>query len=236
MKALVEKFLIFSLFLACIGGQSALAFQQIEIGKTGDSSGLRGAAGDGADGAASALGGAGAEKAQSPQTDHALPAKGLQEKDVQDTQNADMQFPVFRTLGGMGLVICLMIGIYLAAKRVAPRYFAKGAAERNMKIVETLSMGDRRSIAVVEVGGNRFLIGNTTHQISLLAALPNQMSLVSEPDAEPAPPKEKAKSESGSPFRNLLEVAKGRPAQPKANPLPEDIRTKMRQLRDALER
>jgi flagellar biogenesis protein FliO len=148
----------------------------------------------------------------------------------------DLRFPWMRTMGGMGLVICLMIGTYFAAKKFAPRYFAKGSTDRNLKVIETLSMGDKRSISMIEVAGSRFLVGNTPNQISLLAALPEQISLMSEPETPPSEPRIAREKELKTPFRNLFEVEKRRPMQYAENPLPEDIRSKMRQLREALER
>jgi flagellar biosynthetic protein FliO len=153
-----------------------------------------------------------------------------------EAQEVGMHFPVIRTLGGMGLVLCLMIGIYLAVKKFAPRCFPGVAGERNLKVIETQSMGERRSIALIEACGNRFLIGSTPQQINLLAALPEPISLVSDRDAEQSNPKEKGRSEVFSPFRKLFDAEKkGRP-QSAVNVLPEEVRVKMRQLREALER
>jgi flagellar biosynthetic protein FliO len=153
-----------------------------------------------------------------------------------DLQDAGIHFPVIRTLGGMGLVLCLMIGLYFAARKFAPQYFIKKPSERNLQVIETLSMGDRRSISLIEVAGNRFLIGNTPHQINLLAALPEPISLVSKPEAISANTEENVRSESNLVFRSLFETAKKGRAQHMANPLSEDIRNKMRQLNAALER
>jgi flagellar biosynthetic protein FliO len=154
-----------------------------------------------------------------------------------EVRDTDMQFPVLRTIGGMGLVVFLMAGAFFGAKKFAPRYFNKPASQRNLKIVETLGMGDRRSISLIEVGGARFLVGNTPQQINLLATLSEPVSLVSEPEtAETTTPKAPVKKGSGAPFRNLFEIEKGRPTQNAAHPLPDDLRVKMRQLRDALER
>jgi flagellar biosynthetic protein FliO len=155
---------------------------------------------------------------------------------VPETKDPDLQFPIFRTLGGLGIVVCLMVGAFFAAKKFAPRYFSKPSSERNLKIIETLSMGDRRSISLVEVASTRFLIGNTPHQINLLAALPEPLSLVSEPEKASAPQEKITRRESRTPFRSMFEVEKNRPVQYAASPLPDDLRTKMRQLRDALER
>jgi flagellar biosynthetic protein FliO len=154
-----------------------------------------------------------------------------------ESKVADVQFPMVRTIGGMGVVVFIMLGVFFAAKKFAPRYFNKSVSQRNLKIIETLGMGDRRSISLVEVGNSRYLLGNTPHQISLLATLPNQVSFLSEPEEMPAPAKSVAKKSGGAPFRSLFEVERGRTSiQHAAHPLPDDLRVKMRQLREALER
>ena len=96
---------------------------------------------------------------------------------------------MFRAMGGLGLVLFLMIAGYFAARKFAPRYFAKGASETNLKIIETLSMGDKRSISMIQVGNSRFLVGNTAHQINLLTELPESISVVSEPETLSETPK-----------------------------------------------
>jgi flagellar biosynthetic protein FliO len=153
-----------------------------------------------------------------------------------ELQDSDTQSSVLRAVGGLGLVVFLMIGTFFAAKKYAPRYFSKPASQKNLKILETLAMGDRRSISLIEVGGSRFLVGNTPQQINLLATMPEPVSLVSEPDEAVPVPKAINKKGSGVPFRSLFEVEKSRPTQRAGHPLPDDLRVKMRQLRDALER
>jgi flagellar biosynthetic protein FliO len=153
-----------------------------------------------------------------------------------DIKDAELQFPMIRTLGGMGLVLCIMVAAFFTAKKFAPRYFKKSTSERNLKIIETLGMGDRRSISLVEVGNSRFLVGNTAHQINLLAALPESISLVSEAETTALTAQSAPRKEQSTSFRNMYEVEKRHSSQYAGNPLPEDLRTKMRQLRDALER
>jgi flagellar biogenesis protein FliO len=108
-----------------------------------------------------------------------------------------------------------------------------------LHLVETLSMGEKRAIAVVEVAGKKFLIGNTPSQITLIASLGDDLAL--EPGAQPAV---RTAQTSAAPagikrgqFVNLLLPEKGgtsrKPAS--ASPLPPDIRGKMRELREALE-
>jgi flagellar biogenesis protein FliO len=155
---------------------------------------------------------------------------------VEKAEEPASSYAIFRAAGGLGLVIFLMIAGYFAAKKLAPRYFSKGMAERNLKIIETLSMGDKRSISMIEMGNSRFLVGNTAQQISLLMTLPEHVSILSEPEALPEPSKGASKKDFPIPFKSLFEVEKKRPVQPAAHPLPDDVRVKMRQLREALER
>jgi flagellar biogenesis protein FliO len=42
---------------------------------------------------------------------------------------------------------------------------------RRLKLCETLSLGDKRIVALVECGNRRFLIGATAQNISLLEAM-----------------------------------------------------------------
>jgi flagellar biogenesis protein FliO len=149
---------------------------------------------------------------------------------------AGMHFPVMRTMGGMGVVLCIMVGLYCAAKKFAPRYFPPKTSDRNMKLLETLGMGDKRSISIIEVGGKHFLVGNTPNQINLIAMLSDSLSLVSEPESAPDRLDEDKLGEFSSPFRNLFEVEKKRSSRHAGNTLPDDIRLKMQQLREALER
>ena len=148
----------------------------------------------------------------------------------------DLGFSVLRTIGGLGLVLTLIVAGYFVLRKMAPQYFAKSASSHAMRVIETLSMGDRRSISLVEVANSRFLVGNTPHQISLILTLPDSLSLVSETEAIQPQPKIVTLRESSPQFRKVYDVEKGRSAPRAVNPLPDDLRMKMRQLRRTLER
>jgi flagellar biosynthetic protein FliO len=142
----------------------------------------------------------------------------------------------FRAIGGLGLVLCLIAAGYFGVKKFAPQYFAKSSSEKNLKVLETLSMGDKRSISIIQVANHRYLVGNTAHQINFLTSLPEKLSLVSEVERPEPEVKKELKKEGRNNFRGLFEAEKNRSAAQSAHPLPEDLRTKMRQLREALER
>lgn len=56
------------------------------------------------------------------------------------------------------------------------RRLALPAARRakTLTVVESAALGDRRLVAVVECGGQRFLVGSSPSSVSLLARLPDR--------------------------------------------------------------
>jgi len=138
-----------------------------------------------------------------------------------------------RAFGGLGLVLCLLVGGYMALRKFAPAYFPKmSSGGKNLKIVESIGMGDRRSIALVEVGEKRFLVGSTPQQINLLTVLPEHFSLVDEQDNGAVNLQEEGEKLA---FRNLFDGGKKRHANHSRNVLPDEVRHKMRRLREALD-
>ena len=143
--------------------------------------------------------------------------------------------PLFQTAGGAGLVICLILGGFFLFRRYAPQYLKKPARDRNLRLIETLTLGDKRSLVLVQAGTKKLLLASTPGQISMLtsfAELPAESPVARGERLEPEVPA----ALSGS-FRNLYEMEK-RPqaARPPARAmLPPDIRGKMLELRKALE-
>ncbi len=142
-------------------------------------------------------------------------------------------FALIRTLGALGLVVSLIVIGFLAARKFAPQLFGRRAGGQRMKLLESLPMGDRRSIALVQVDDSWFVVGNTANQISLLARLPWEFSLSSERNVSSIGPS--AASESKDRPRKLYEVERKQGNAGKTKSIPPDVRAKMRQLREALE-
>jgi flagellar biogenesis protein FliO len=146
-------------------------------------------------------------------------------------------FPLTQSLGGVGIVLSLIVAGFFGTRKFAPTIFRRPSPEKTLRVIETLSIGDRRSIAVIQVDDKRFLIGNTAHQISLLAPLSASLALQVEP-RETAVDSAPVKSGEGTgKFRNLYEIEKGGTGRRATGPrtIPPDIRAKMRQLRETLE-
>jgi len=142
-------------------------------------------------------------------------------------------FSFLRVVGGLGLVLSLIIFGTLGIRKYAPQYFAKKVTERSLMLVETLPMGEKRSIAVIKIDERRLLIGNTPNQITLLAALGEDGALLADQGAAAAETTSRTPSPS---FKNLYEFEKNGSSRNKMRIIAPDIRAKMRQLRESLER
>jgi flagellar biosynthetic protein FliO len=142
---------------------------------------------------------------------------------------------LIKTVGSVGLIICVILTGYILFRKYAPQYMAKRPNERNLRIIETLPLGDKRSIVMVQAGGQQFLLASTPGQISLLTTVP---TLDNTYTARAAISKESdTVGALSANFKNLYEMEKRtppmRPAAAKA--IPPDIRGKMLELRKALE-
>lgn len=142
-------------------------------------------------------------------------------------------FSAIKVFGAAGLLVSLFLVGFLLLRKCAPRYFVRRPAQKSLRLVESLSMGEKRSIAVIEVAGKVLLVGNTPHQITLLASLDDELF---RPAEETAPARAASGSRRGR-FVNLLTSQKSgaSPESAKAGTLPPDLRGKMRELRAALE-
>jgi flagellar biogenesis protein FliO len=120
-------------------------------------------------------------------------------------------------------------------RKFAPQYLTKHASERSLRLIETLPMGDKRSIALVQAGAQRFLLASTPGQITLLTAISDAVG--ASPLSAMAPAEVPSTAALTGNFKNLYEQEKKaipmRPVALKA--LPPDIRGKMQELRKSLE-
>ncbi len=60
------------------------------------------------------------------------------------------------------------------------------SAPRRLRLCESLPLGERRFVAVVEFEGARFLVGGTSASLVLLARLENGVEQIASPQVEPA--------------------------------------------------
>ena len=76
----------------------------------------------------------------------ALPA-GAPAAAAGESSGAATDLSFLRVFGGLGLVIALIIAGFFLARKFFPQYFTRQADSRCIKLIESLSLGDRRSIA-----------------------------------------------------------------------------------------
>jgi flagellar biosynthetic protein FliO len=77
------------------------------------------------------------------------------------------------------LVIVLAIGAAYFSKKLLPKIAR--FPSKQIKIIETVSLGQHRNLYLVDVAGKKLLIGGTNESINRLADLSDPMADISEP-------------------------------------------------------
>lgn len=90
-----------------------------------------------------------------------------------------------QAVAGILLVFGLLALFYWMAYRFSGGRGFPGRCSK-IEIVETRGIGDKRALLLVRVGSETFLVGSTTHQISLLSAIEPSPSPVEAAGPEPA--------------------------------------------------
>lgn len=72
----------------------------------------------------------------------------------------------------LGIVLALLYGTLWLLRRFGPAGLARQG--RSIRVIESASLGQGRSLVVVEAGERRLLLGVTAQQISLVSELPAQ--------------------------------------------------------------
>ncbi len=82
-----------------------------------------------------------------------------------------------------GLVLLLGLACYVVMRKLLPRMIRPGG--RNIQVVETAYLGPQRSVHLLRVGGQTYLVASSRDRVSLLA----KVSISGEretPDVSPA--------------------------------------------------
>jgi flagellar biosynthetic protein FliO len=100
------------------------------------------------------------------------------------SSNASPGFPelFFKMMGSIALVIGLGVAVLYLSKKVLPKV-ARGSA-KEIRVVETVYLGPRKALHLVEVGHHRLLIGSTQENISPLATVSDAWLDLSKPSAD----------------------------------------------------
>jgi flagellar biosynthetic protein FliO len=79
-------------------------------------------------------------------------------------------------------LIVLSIGAFYVSKRLLPKLSNRPSKE--IRIVETVHLGPRKAVHLIEVGNRRFLIGSTNENIRKLAEVTAGFPDLSESDID----------------------------------------------------
>ena len=77
----------------------------------------------------------------------------------------------YQAIGKLLIVVGLLLVMGYLARKLLPGRFGGAALGDNLKLVQSLPLGQRRFVSLIEADGKRFLIGVTDNQVNLLKAL-----------------------------------------------------------------
>jgi flagellar biosynthetic protein FliO len=83
---------------------------------------------------------------------------------------------IFRFIISILFLIALGVGGIYVSKRFLPKI--THMSEKEIRIIETVHLGPRKSVHLLEIGERRFLIGSTNENVTKLAELTNAFSEV----------------------------------------------------------
>ncbi|MFM8864412.1 MAG: flagellar biosynthetic protein FliO [Limnohabitans sp.] len=83
---------------------------------------------------------------------------------------------IVKMLASLVLVLVLMIGLIWALRRLQHKLQAGADPTRQIRLLETLSVGPRQKILLMEVDGQRVLVGVTAQQMQSLGQWPADAS------------------------------------------------------------
>lgn len=83
----------------------------------------------------------------------------------------DIVKSVFSLIFGLILFAGILYLAYISTKLIGKRYMLNGKGGKNLKILETVSVGRDMTIAIARAGERIFLVGITPDRINLLSEL-----------------------------------------------------------------
>jgi flagellar protein FliO/FliZ len=122
-----------------------------------------------------------APTAESSPVDDRLPFMAETAKDTQDPTPSTGGL-MLRTLGALLLIVGLIVAAAWMMKRFGGARFGKvaeGAPE--LSVLNTVALGDKRSVAIIRFGERTLLVGSTTQSITVLAESTDYSSLTALP-------------------------------------------------------
>ena len=97
----------------------------------------------------------------------------------------DIVKSVFTLIFGLILFAGILYLAYISTKFIGKRYMLSGKGGRNLKILETVSVGRDMTMAIARAGERIFLVGITPDRINLISELKEDDLLTPYDDPQP---------------------------------------------------
>jgi flagellar biosynthetic protein FliO len=109
------------------------------------------------------------QPAASPENNDRLPFMAQTELDTKEAAPSVAGL-LLRTVGALLLIVGLIVAVAWGMKRFAGARFGSPKEDApQLALLNSLSLGDRRSLAVIRFGSRTLLIGSTSQNLTLLA-------------------------------------------------------------------
>ncbi len=80
---------------------------------------------------------------------------------------------MLKVIGTFIAVALILYGSYLASKYIS-RGMTKGSSSQYMRLIDQITLGQDRHVAILQVSGKYFLVGVTAGQVQLLSELQDE--------------------------------------------------------------
>lgn len=90
---------------------------------------------------------------------------------------------MLRVIGTFIVAALIIYASYLASKYIG-KGLGKATGSKYMRLIDQITLGQERHIAIVQVGGKYLLIGITSGQVNVLAEIQDEDLFPLEPDME----------------------------------------------------
>lgn len=90
---------------------------------------------------------------------------------------------MLRVIGTFIAAALIIYASYLASKYIG-KGLGKGTGSKYMRLIDQITLGQDRHIAIVQVGGKYLLIGVTSGQVNVLTDIQDEELFPLEPDIE----------------------------------------------------
>lgn len=80
---------------------------------------------------------------------------------------------MWRAIATLIVVVLIIYGSYIASKYIG-KGLSKNSSSRYMRLIDQITMGQDRHVAIIQVSGRYFLVGITAGQISVLSELQDE--------------------------------------------------------------